>query len=105
MREKLYAKNCDRCECHLPLGATKYRLYLEVSSDWDGYLPETDDEVNASELLEKAAKLDQETLEQQVHLETSMLVCPQCRREILTNLAGKKGNPLPSKLKTSVRLQ
>lgn len=105
MREKLFAKNCDRCDCPLPLGATKYRLYLEITSDWDGYLPEADEAVNASEMLEKAAKLDSETLEQQVHLETSMLVCPQCRREILIHLAGKRGQPLPSKLKNTVRLQ
>ncbi|NLH48284.1 MAG: hypothetical protein GX444_06740 [Myxococcales bacterium] len=105
MKEKLYAKNCERCERELPLGSTKYRLYLEITSDWDGYLPDPDGQADAAELIEKAAKLDQETLEQQIHLETSMLICPQCRREILTNLAGKKGNPLPAKHKSSVRLQ
>ena len=84
----LTIKYCDRCNIDLPPGSTKYTLRLEITSEWDGYLPDTDDrkENELSEILEKATKLDEKTLEDQVHMELTLTLCPSCREQFLEDL-------------------
>jgi hypothetical protein len=100
-------QNCDRCGRELPLGSTKYRTYIEITSDWDGYLPDVDgdDEVNVADLLDKTSRLDDAALEDQVHMETNMLLCPQCRKDILTCLRGAGEGPRNVAKKSTARLQ
>jgi len=104
MKANMLTKTCDRCGRELPLGGTKYRLHLEVQADWDGYLPESDRDVDFTETLREAARLDQETLENQVHLELNMLICPKCRLEILHVVESGSVGPL-RKQKSRERLQ
>lgn len=104
MKSSLLTKTCDRCGRELALGSTKYQFHLEVQADWDGYLPPSEGDVDFSETLKEAAQLDQETLEDQVHLEINMLICPKCRAEILKSVDAGPGAS-SAKPKTRERLQ
>jgi len=96
---------CDLCQKELPLGSTKYNVHIEIASDWDGYLPESAGHASAEEVLEQAARLDAETLENQVHMELSLLLCPTCRERFLENLdLATEGKPM-IKTKSSMSLQ
>ncbi len=99
------ASVCDRCGRELRLGATKYQVYVEITSLWDGYLPDNLGADDAVELIEKAAELDVETLEKQVHMEISLTICPQCRKDILDHLGGEDGTLPGVKRKARARLQ
>lgn len=105
MPRRLPSRACERCGRELRLGSTKYQLFLELSSAWDGYLPDAAEHEDAARLIEQAVELDEETLENQVHLEIAMIVCPQCRREILENLEGEGGGPVNVRRKSGTPLQ
>jgi hypothetical protein len=102
----LFAKHCERCDRELPLGSAKYRVYLEITSDWDGYLPETEatDDETLSDVMQKAAELDEAALEDQVHLEVTLLLCPQCRKDLLNHLDAGTAR-VTSKQKPTTRVQ
>ena len=81
------SQSCDRCDAELPLGATRYRVRIEITSDWDGYLPDMDlDEHAKDRLLQQLANLDEQTLEDQVHMELALTLCPACRAHFLEEL-------------------
>jgi hypothetical protein len=107
MKAKMLVQNCDRCGRELPLGATKYRAYVEITSEWDGFLPDVDgdEEVNVADLIEKASRLDDAALEEQVHMEANLLLCPQCRKEILASLRGGGDGAQNVAKKSAARLQ
>ena len=99
-------KYCDRCEAELPLGSTKYKVRVEITSDFDGYLPASDfeDDEERSRFLEKIAKLDQNTMEDQVHMEINLLLCPACRQRFIEDLdLATDGKPM-RKSKAPIRL-
>ena len=107
MNNILKVRFCDRCHQELPLGATKYNVRIEIDADWDGYLPdmEKEDEHLASHLLAEIAQLDEESLEDQVHMELTLTLCPTCRRLFLEDLdQASDGKPV-RKFKPPINLQ
>jgi hypothetical protein len=105
MTPKRLSHFCERCGRELRLGATSYNLFMEIASGFDGYLPETTSEDNIDRVVEEATALDEETLEGQVHLEISLLICPLCRKDILSCVAGEDGALTGAKRKARSRLQ
>ena len=100
-------KHCDRCQVELPLGSTKYNVSIDIASDWDGYLPEQPEqsEQTTFRLLEKAARLDEQTLENQVHMELELVLCPACRAQFLDDLNLTANGKQIRKSKPPMRLQ
>lgn len=102
----LVTKYCDRCQTELPLGTTKYNVRVEITADWDGYLPDIGgDEEARRQILEHASRLDEKTLEDQVHMEIELVLCPECRELFIDDveLAGD-GRPM-RKTKPPINLQ
>ncbi len=106
MKSAFASQYCDRCNVELPLGATKYNVRIEITSDWDGYLPDMDvDERTKDRLLEQLAGLDEKSIEDQVHMEVSLVLCPACRARFLEDLElASDGKPV-RKTKPPMSLQ
>jgi hypothetical protein len=96
MRSIWSSHHCDRCNIELSLGSTKYNVRIEITSDWDGYLPDVDlDDRARDRLLQQMAALDEKTLEDQVHMELTLTLCPACRTRFLEELElASDGKPL-----------
>ncbi|MDP8222400.1 MAG: hypothetical protein P9L99_03505 [Candidatus Lernaella stagnicola] len=105
MNPKQLATTCDRCGRELPLGATKYHAFVEITSVWDGFLPASARDESLAKLVEETAKMDEETLENQVHMEIDLTLCPQCRHKLLVVLGGEDGTLIGLKRKRKSRLQ
>ena len=79
-------KKCDGCNKDLPLGSTKYSVRIEVSSDFDGFLPDdeaedTSEAINA--LIDEINDLSAEELEEDIHFEVEMTLCRECRNRFV----------------------
>ena len=84
-------KKCDRCDRDIPLGNAQYKIRVEVTSDFDGFLPEDVEEAVSQEqethsLLEEIENLTASELEADVHLEMEMTLCKPCRDRFLEEL-------------------
>lgn len=96
---------CDRCHSELPLGSTQYKVRIEITSDFDGYLPDMDESDQLqSQILTQLAQLDEQTLEDQVHMELNLTLCPACRARFLEDLELATEGKQPQKSKQRIRL-
>ena len=82
-------KQCDGCSKDLPLGATKYTVRIEITSDYDGFLPEF--EVGAEEgaleaVLDQVEFMSADELEEDVHLEVEATLCRECRDRLVEQI-------------------
>ncbi|UCD84859.1 MAG: hypothetical protein JSU92_01340 [Deltaproteobacteria bacterium] len=70
---------CAKCGKRLRPGSVKYIISINIIADFDGILPEEVDEREIARLIREAKKMDQETLEREVHQGMVYLLCKPCR--------------------------
>ncbi len=72
---------CQGCGRELPRGGLKYIVELKSFADFDGYLEEYpgDIEDGIDELLDAMEDVDPNTLEEDVYMERTYVVCKLCR--------------------------
>jgi hypothetical protein len=85
---------CDVCGKRFKKGQTRYRINLEVISDFDGYIedfskkPEDYVEKKIGKIIKETKKMAEKELEEEVYLKRHWLMCVNCREEFL-KLLGK----------------
>jgi ubiquitin len=85
---------CDVCGKRFRKGGTRYRINLEIISDFDGYIedvskkPEDFLEKKIKTILNETKEVTEKELEEEVYLKRHGLVCVNCREEFL-RLLGK----------------
>jgi hypothetical protein len=85
---------CDICGKRFKKGGTRYRINLEVISDFDGYIqdfskkPEDHLKKKIEEILDQTKDMTEEELEEEVYLKRNWLVCVNCREKLLRSLEG-----------------
>jgi hypothetical protein len=83
-------KKCDGCEKDLQMGSAKYNVRVEITSDFDGFLPDYEDDEDAAmcSVLDHLGQMSAEELEQDVHLEAEMTLCKACRDRLVDSIEG-----------------
>ncbi len=83
---------CGFCGKRFKKGGTRYRIKVEVFSDFDGHLEDWSKKPE-DYLLEKVRKALEDTedmtekeIEEQVYLKRELLACVKCREKFLRNL-------------------
>ena len=85
-KEKLH---CDFCGKRFKKGGTRYRIKIEISSDFDGYLEDISKkpldymEKKIKKIIEEAKDMTEKEIEEEVYLKREFLVCVGCREEFL----------------------
>ena len=85
-KEKL---RCDVCGKRFKKGATRYRINIEVISDFDGYIedsskkPEDYLEKKIHKIMQETEKMTEKELEEEVYLRRHWLMCVNCREKFL----------------------
>ncbi len=83
---------CHLCGTRFKKGGTRYRLNLEIISDFDGHIEDfskkPDDylQKKMDEILEQTSGMTEEELEEEVYLKRNWLVCVACRERFLRTL-------------------
>jgi len=83
---------CDICGRRFKKGGTKYRINLEIVSDFDGYIedfskkPEDYLEKKIGKILDETKDMTEKELEEEVYLKRNWLVCVNCREKLLRAL-------------------
>jgi len=76
---------CDFCGKRFKKGGTRYRLRLELFSDFDGYLedfskkPDSFLKERIEKILEQTKDKTQKELEEEIYLKMDLLLCISCR--------------------------
>ncbi len=82
-------RRCHLCGKRFKKGGTRYRINLEIISDFDGHIedlskkPEDYLEKKIGSILEETKDLTEEELEEEVYLKRNWLVCAGCREKFL----------------------
>lgn len=85
---------CDFCGKRFKKGSTRYRIRIEVASDFNGYLedwskkPEDFLEKKIHKALEDTRDLTEKELEEQIYLKREFRACVKCREDFLRALKG-----------------
>jgi hypothetical protein len=80
---------CDVCGKRFKKGGTRYRINLEVISDFDGYIedfsnkPEDYLEKKTQMIAHETENMTEQQLEEEVYLKRHLLLCVNCREEFL----------------------
>jgi hypothetical protein len=80
---------CDRCGKRFKKGQTRYRINIEVISDFDGYIedfskkPQDFLEKKIQMIIKETEELTEKELEEEVYLKRQGLICVNCREEFL----------------------
>lgn len=80
---------CDMCGKRFKKGQTRYRINIEVISDFDGYIedfskkPEGYLEEKIQKIIKETEEMTEKELEEDVYLKRHGLVCVDCREEFL----------------------
>ena len=87
---------CAICGRRFKKGGAKYRLNLEVISDFDGYLSvpinkQQDFQEQLKKILEQLQQKSPTELEEEVYVKMERMICPNCRETIL-NLFRSSGS-------------
>lgn len=83
---------CHLCGKRFKKGGTRYRLNLEIISDFDGHIEDfskkPDDylQKKVDEILEQTSGMTEEELEEEVYLKRNWLLCIGCRERFLRAL-------------------
>lgn len=83
---------CHLCGKRFKKGGTRYRINLEVISDFDGHIQDVsnkpDDHLQKKieAILEETKQMTEEELEEEVYLKRNWLVCVSCREKFLRTL-------------------
>jgi hypothetical protein len=83
---------CDLCGKRFKKSGTRYRINLEVISDFDGHIQDTsnkpDDHLQKKieAILEQTKQMTEEELEEEVYLKRNWLVYVSCREKLLRAL-------------------
>ena len=92
-KEKSETKlRCDFCGKRFKKGGTRYRIKVEVLSDFDGHLedwskkPEDYLQEKIRKALEDTKDMTEKEIEEQVYLKREFLACVKCREGFLRNL-------------------
>lgn len=86
MKSKL---RCDICGKRFKKGGIRYRINLEVISDFNGYIedlskkPEDYLQKKIEKIMEETKKMTEEELEEEVYLKRNWLVCIDCRGKFM----------------------
>jgi len=90
--EKKEKPRCNFCGKRFRKGKTRYRIKIEIISDFDGYLedlskkPKDFMEKKIKKIIENTKDLSEKELEEQIYLKREFLVCVRCREEFLRSL-------------------
>jgi len=85
---------CDICGKRFKKGGTRYRINIEVISDFDGYIedfskkPQGYLEKKIEKIIKETKELTEKELEEEVYLKRHGLICVNCREDFL-KLLGK----------------
>jgi hypothetical protein len=80
---------CDVCGKRFKKGGTRYRINVEVISDFDGYIedlskkPEDYLEKKIQKIMRQTEEMTEKELEEEIYLERHGLICVNCREEFL----------------------
>lgn len=80
---------CDICGKRFKKGQTRYRINIEVISDFNGYIedfskkPQDYLDKKIQKVIEETQELTEKELEEEVYLKRQGLVCVTCREELL----------------------
>ena len=80
---------CDVCGKRFRKGGTRYRINLEIISDFDGYIedvskkPEDYLEKKIKKILDVTEEMTENELEEEVYLKRNWLVCVNCRERFV----------------------
>jgi hypothetical protein len=80
---------CDICGKRFKKGQTRYRINVEVISDFDGYIedfskkPHDYLEKKIGKIIKETEGLTEKELEEEVYLKRHGLICVNCREEFL----------------------
>ena len=83
---------CDICGKRFKKGGTRYRINLEIISDFDGYIedfskkPEDYLEKKIEKTLDETKNKTEKELEEEIYLKRNWLVCINCREKFLRRL-------------------
>jgi hypothetical protein len=93
MNEKLPSSKtklrCDICGKRFKKGGTRYRINLEIASDFDGHIqdfskkPEDYLKKKIERILDQTKDMTEEELDEEVYLKRDWLVCIDCREKFL----------------------
>ncbi len=81
--------HCHICGKRFKKGGTRYRLNLEIISDFDGYIEDVskkpDDylEKKIEKILDETKEMSAKELEEEVYLQRKWLVCVNCREKFV----------------------
>ena len=84
---------CDFCGKRFKKGSTRYRIKIEVVSDFDGYLedwsrkPQDFLQVKIDKALEHTKDMSEKQIAEQIYLKREFLACVKCREDFLKALA------------------
>ncbi len=80
---------CDFCSRRFKKGGTRYRIKIEVVSDFNGYLedwskkPKDFLQKNIEKTLEDTKGMTEKEIEEQIYLKREFLCCVRCREKLL----------------------
>jgi hypothetical protein len=78
---------CDICGKRFRKGGTRYRINLEIVSDFDGYIedfskkPKDYLDKKISKILAETKDMTEKELEEDIYLKRNWLVCVVCREK------------------------
>ena len=87
---------CDFCGKRFKRGGTRYRIKVEVISDFDGYLEDwskkPDDylQKKIQKTLEETKDMTEKEIQEEIYLKRSFLACIKCRERFLRNLGSHR---------------
>ncbi|MGB7062534.1 MAG: hypothetical protein WBF13_09325, partial [Candidatus Zixiibacteriota bacterium] len=81
---------CHICGKRFKKGATRYRINLEIVSDFDGYIEDVSMksgdylEKKIQQVLEETGQMSEQELEEEIYLKRNWRVCVNCRARVLS---------------------
>ncbi len=82
-------RRCHLCGKRFKKGGTRYRINLEIISDFDGHIEDfskkPDDylQQKIQKALEETKEMTEKELEEEIYLKRNWLVCVNCREKFL----------------------
>jgi hypothetical protein len=94
MKKEIKGKKlrCHFCGKRFKKGSTRYRIKIEVVSDFDGHLedwskkPEDFLQEKIEKALEDTRNMTEKEIEEQIYLKREFLACVKCRENFLKAL-------------------